>query len=955
MNQSLELLTGRVEVIPPLNVAADRYSFLGLDQAEPNLGVAPTSAYVLATNEFGVRRWAPFNEVGVVGPTGATGDIGPTGPTGDRFTTFSTDTFSIPTIFPSYLQITVESNLAYIPSQEILISYDHSNYFIGQVIDYNSISGFLQLSALSAGAGSGTYSYWEISLNGSVGGPKGSTGSTGMPGPVGASYFPDAVSYYYIEPTTATGSVISGADQYGKILRYNSLLSNNVNVYKNGSRLTNSFSFTATDGSNIFLSSPLITSDKVEVVVVSGKTDYNPDIFTRNDLQKFRFTVGFDPLTSIPSGYFTVSGLDDTNRLLAYTPGSILVSKNKLNLVEGLDYTATNGYAVTLSGALNTNDVVSIQVLSAFNFAPFKNYWVSQVINYFYTVPTSNIPVGALVVSGTDGYGKNLDYFPQAVDVFVNGVNLVNVADFTATDGSNVILNVPLLFGDTVQIKTLSAFGTQPPGPTGPTGPTGIPGVGDQYNTTSSSTVTIPTVLDTYVNFILNDPNLSYIPSQNVIAARDINNTIYGIVQDYSTTTNGLTVLALSAKGGGNTFSNWAINLNAITGPRGAQGIKGNTGATGAIGPVGATGPIAGSNKQFIYNNAGSPAGSSKLIYDISNGYVGVGTIAPLAVLHANSTTNKSAGSHIILEASSNSSIFNNADTVTLKSARNNNSSYKILDVLNSTGSKFTVLGDGNVTIANNLTVVGDLSALGNTTFIDSTIVTSSAVVILNSGTGPALSVTQTGAQPLATFIDRESGSALHIADTGLVGIGLSAPSERLTVIGNISATGNITSQGTFTGKTYISAGQELFGLISNFILPINDSKVVKSQIAVLSTAQEFTAFHGVSATILNNNTTFDVNGVSADWNLDQQQVTILTLSSTPVVLKNPTNMRPGGTYMLLVKQDNTGNRVLNFQSNYKFVNNVAPTITTAPSSVDIFSFISDGRFLYGVGSQGYI
>jgi hypothetical protein len=946
VNQSLELLSGRIKVVAPLNVAADRYSFLGLDQAEPNLGVSPTSAYVLATNEYGVRRWAPFNEVGVIGPTGPTGATGPTGPTGDRYTTFSTDTFSIPNTFPSYLEITVETLLSYIPSQEILIAYDYYNYFTGKVIDYNSISGLLQLSALSAGAGSGSYSYWEVSLNGSIG-AIGPTGSTGIPGPVGASYFPDAVSYLFIEPFTTKGKVVSGTDQYGKILKYNSLLPNNVNVYKNGSRLTNNYSFTANDGANIFLDTTLITSDKVEVVVVSGKIDYNPDIFTRNDLQKFRYTVGFDPLTSIPSNYYTVSGYDDTNRLLEYIPGNIIVSKNGINLVEDLDYNAVNGSTITLSGKLNIKDVISVQVLSAFNFAPYKNYWVSQVINYFYTVPTANIPVGALVVSGTDTYGKNLNYFPQAVDVFVNGVNLVNVADFIATNEKDVILNVPLLYGDTIQIKTLSAFGTQPPGPIGPTGPTGAAGIGDQYNTTSSSTVTIPSIFNTYVEFTLNDSNLSYVPSQFVIASRDINNTIYGLVSDYSTATNGLTVLALSAVGSGNTYSNWAINLNAIAGPRGAQGATGSTGATGAIGPTGATGPIAGSTKQFIYNNAGSPAGAQNLIYD--GGYVGVGTTNPQAVFHARSSTPKNAGSHILLEASSSASVNNNADTVTIKSSKLNSSSYKILDVLNTTGSKFTVFGDGNINIASNLTVVGDLSALGNTTFIDSKIVTSSAVVILNSGTGPALSVTQTGSQPLATFIDKESGIALHIQDTGLVGIGLSASSEKLTVLGNISASD------TIIGTRYVSAGQELFGLINNTILPIDDSKVMKSQIAVLSTAQEFTAFHGVSATKLNNAVTFGVNGVSADWNLDQQQVTILTLSSTPVFIKNPTNMRPGGTYMLIVKQDSIGNRVLNFQSNYKFVNSVAPTITTAPSSVDIFSFISDGKFLYGVGSQGYI
>lgn len=946
MNQSLELLSNRTQVVAPVNVTADRYTFLGLDQAEPNLGVAPTSAYVLATNEYGVRRWAPFNDVGVVGPTGPTGATGATGPTGDRYTTISTDTFAIPVTFPSYLQINVEPLLAYIPAHRILVAYNSKNYFTGTVVDYNNISGLMQLSALSAGQGSGTYSFWEVSLDGSVGGPQGSTGATGNPGPVGASYFPNAISYYYIEPSTATGKAISGSDQYGRTLTYNALLPNNVNVYKNGSRLTNNFSFTANDGVNILLASSLIASDKIEVVVVSGSIDFNPDIFTRNDLQNFRYTVGFDPLTSIPTGYYTVSGFDDTNRLLAYTPGSISLYKNGSHLIDTLDYTATNGYTITLSGQLNTTDVVNVLVLSAFNFAPYKVYYVSQVLNYFYTVPTAGIPVGAVAISGVDTYGKTLDYFPQAVDVFVNGVNLVNVADFAATDGKNVILNVPLLYGDTIQIKTLSAFGTQPAGPTGPTGATGATG-GERYNATSSSTVTIPTTINKYVSFALNETNLSYIPSQSVLVSHDLYNTMYGLIYEYSTATNTLTVLALSSVGGGATFSNWAINLNAVAGPRGAQGDNGATGATGAIGPAGATGPVAGSNKQFVYNNAGAPAGAANLNYD--GGYVGVGISTPASLLHVRNTSAKAGGAHMLLEAYSTSSVSNDADVVLIESRRADNAAYNILNVKNAAGAKLTVGGNGDVRIANNLTVVGDLTALGNISYFETKIITSSAVVIVNSGTGPALSVTQTGAQPVATFIDKESGPALHIADTGLVGIGLSAPSERLTVLGNISASN------TITGATYVSGGQELFGLISNFILPVGDDKVKQTQIAVLSTAQEFTAFHGVSATKLDNSTTFGVGDVSANWNLDTQQVAIFTLSSSPVYLRNPTNMRPGGTYMLIVKQDSTGGRVLNFQSSYKFINNVAPTVTTAPSAVDIFSFVSDGRFLYGVGSQGYI
>ena len=41
------LLTGRVRVVSPKNVTSDRYQFLDLSQAEPNLGVPPFSASLL--------------------------------------------------------------------------------------------------------------------------------------------------------------------------------------------------------------------------------------------------------------------------------------------------------------------------------------------------------------------------------------------------------------------------------------------------------------------------------------------------------------------------------------------------------------------------------------------------------------------------------------------------------------------------------------------------------------------------------------------------------------------------------------------------------------------------------------------------------------------------------------------------------------------------------------------
>jgi len=54
-----KLLSGRVKVTPAANVAADRYNYLGLEQAEPNLGVANADGFVLTynTNSPGGRLW----------------------------------------------------------------------------------------------------------------------------------------------------------------------------------------------------------------------------------------------------------------------------------------------------------------------------------------------------------------------------------------------------------------------------------------------------------------------------------------------------------------------------------------------------------------------------------------------------------------------------------------------------------------------------------------------------------------------------------------------------------------------------------------------------------------------------------------------------------------------------------------------------------------------------------
>ena len=101
--------------------------------------------------------------------------------------------------------------------------------------------------------------------------------------------------------------------------------------------------------------------------------------------------------------------------------------------------------------------------------------------------------------------------------------------------------------------------------------------------------------------------------------------------------------------------------------------------------------------------------------------------------------------------------------------------------------------------VVGDVIVYGDLSANGTMSFTNTLFTTTSALSIVNSGTGPAISVYQNGDQPIAAFYDHtESGIALWVDGSsdrpGWVGIKTETPNEELTVVGDISATGRITA-----------------------------------------------------------------------------------------------------------------------------------------------------------------
>lgn len=82
-------------------------------------------------------------------------------------------------------------------------------------------------------------------------------------------------------------------------------------------------------------------------------------------------------------------------------------------------------------------------------------------------------------------------------------------------------------------------------------------------------------------------------------------------------------------------------------------------------------------------------------------------------------------------------------------------------------------------------------------------------------------------------------------------------------------------------------------------------------------------------------------------WNLDTGQTAIVTLIANRI-LENPTNMRAGSTYSILVKQDASGGRTLTYESDYKWFGGVAPTLSVGANAVDLLIFYCDGVSMHG-------
>jgi len=142
------------------------------------------------------------------------------------------------------------------------------------------------------------------------------------------------------------------------------------------------------------------------------------------------------------AGDSTFSGNDDFGNTLDYSAGKVQVFINGILQVKTSDFTANNGTSVSLVEAADSGDIIAIETITG-NTANTR----LQLDTYVYTADSGDNNFG-----GADDNNKTLDYSAGKIQVFLNGILLLDSDDYTATNGLNILTD-SLDSGDVLTIQ----------------------------------------------------------------------------------------------------------------------------------------------------------------------------------------------------------------------------------------------------------------------------------------------------------------------------------------------------------------------------------------------------------------------------------------------------------------------------------------------------------------------
>ena len=238
--------------------------------------------------------------------------------------------------------------------------------------------------------------------------------------------------FTYTYTATANQTTFTGADNDSNTLAYST---GNIITFLNGILLVDSDDYVATTGSSIVLNSPASLNDILNVVKFRASGSGG-----NLSHEQYKYTVS-SPTT-------TFSGNDDKGNSLSYETGELQVFLNGILLIDSQDYTASNGTSVVLTAATDSNDVLAIsKYIGGGSGGGGGSGDAFRATHFVYTTATPTT-----TITGADDNSTTLSYIENQIQVFQNGILLIDSADYTATNGTSVVLGAATDSGDTVVI-----------------------------------------------------------------------------------------------------------------------------------------------------------------------------------------------------------------------------------------------------------------------------------------------------------------------------------------------------------------------------------------------------------------------------------------------------------------------------------------------------------------------
>ena len=271
------------------------------------------------------------------------------------------------------------------------------------------------------------------------------------------------INYRYTIDGGENLNAVSGMDDYGNYLSYTT---GQLDVYRNGVHLVDNQDFIANNSTQIRNLSTMNEGDVVDVVTLSatGVTITNllsggGTVFQTN----YRYTCP----TIVAPGTINITGPDDSGNTLLYSSPTLDVYLNGSHLVNGLDYSASNGSTITLSEGLSSGDILDVATLSAYDIGGLGG--VSRIVAGPGIILNPSSGLGEVTITGNTlqltggninipvGSARNFTNLQSAIHsltsyIFEDTANVQILLDDENFNETNTI-DLSLDYGDRLTIK----------------------------------------------------------------------------------------------------------------------------------------------------------------------------------------------------------------------------------------------------------------------------------------------------------------------------------------------------------------------------------------------------------------------------------------------------------------------------------------------------------------------